>query len=700
MCSATVTQLTDHRARRSPKSDARVRKLSVKFRHTMRPLFNAFFTEADDLLFKMAERADNGADSNQYFDHLRVLRLQKFQITTRLLNELDHWLDAGAYPTEQSTTRTLPSDSLCLMDDDALEQALAVDSFNARTAERSGDQWLAFSERMKVVLEAPDLADQEHRFQAASMGQMVLDGLMTIDAPLKSTLLLFRLFDDMAVPKLSEFYAEANAYLKEDDVLPNLKLIHHTATRATSLTSQAIAELSASLAGLPTQGGNATAQAGVMIEPAMLQQMMASMAQFQTQAAPSPANLEELKAWTAGQAAVVSQQAKGSLEAGTVSLVAMLFEFILDDDSLSAHMKHLLARMQIPVIKVALLDKEFFNNAEHAARQLLNKMARAASGWQPDANVEGDALLIAMEDVVTQLNRDFEDDLSLFDELLASFNAELARCDQDQSQKVNALIRAEQSEYTAFIQQDRAQTFMDALLKDQTFPDGVQTLLTVHWQRLMKAILKKHGAGKQWKTTARIARELVWSLQPGVQTTQSARFDSMMPKLLTGITDGLKAVGLKKAQIMDLLDDVHAVHALHKKPLDQDIWGAQAQLDDFEQHSEEAEKVIEAEPSLPVNEPVVALHNVDLTDFIDYVATLSVDRWFDIESKDGSKARGCLTAIIGEGSKYVFTDYQGEKIAERSAIGLAMSLRNDQFIPLDDDPLFDRMINAVVNQIG
>src|SRR5690606_27799687 len=70
----------------------------------------------------------------------------------------------------------------------------------------------------------------------------------------------------------------------------------------------------------------------------------------------------------------------GRVDDEVINLVNMLFEFILQDRNLAAPMKNLISRLQIPIVKVALLDKTFFTKGGHAARRLLNDMATAALG--------------------------------------------------------------------------------------------------------------------------------------------------------------------------------------------------------------------------------------------------------------------------------------------------------------------------------
>src|SRR5690606_5883111 len=68
------------------------------------------------------------------------------------------------------------------------------------------------------------------------------------------------------------------------------------------------------------------------------------------------------------------------MDEDVINLVSMLFEFILNDNQLPASMKALIARLQIPMLKVAILDKSFFGKEGHPARRLLNEIATAAIG--------------------------------------------------------------------------------------------------------------------------------------------------------------------------------------------------------------------------------------------------------------------------------------------------------------------------------
>ncbi|MDW8479807.1 MAG: DUF1631 family protein [Xanthomonadales bacterium] len=79
-----------------------------------------------------------------------------------------------------------------------------------------------------------------------------------------------------------------------------------------------------------------------------------------------------------------------------------------------------LARLQIPYLKVALLDSDFLANPQHPARRLLDRMSQAAIGWSPDADKD-QRLLERIRETVNTVLREFEDDLGVFERLDREF---------------------------------------------------------------------------------------------------------------------------------------------------------------------------------------------------------------------------------------------------------------------------------------
>src|SRR5438105_3621493 len=113
------------------------------------------------------------------------------------------------------------------------------------------------------------------------------------------------------------------------------------------------------------------------------------------------------------------------LEAMTIELVAMLFDFIFETRDLPDSIKALIGRLQIPVLKAAMLDGAFFSKKSHPSRLLVNALADAGIGWSPAAGRD-DPLYRKIEQIVHRVLDDFADDIALFDELRKDLEAFLA----------------------------------------------------------------------------------------------------------------------------------------------------------------------------------------------------------------------------------------------------------------------------------
>src|SRR5262245_24800138 len=103
-------------------------------------------------------------------------------------------------------------------------------------------------------------------------------------------------------------------------------------------------------------------------------------------APPSPATagetgttnvLRELKASSVGSG-------MGQMDVATLDIMAMLFDQIFGDAKIPAGVKWLVGRLQIPMLKVAILDKTFFSTATHPARLLLDTLGEIGVGLPAD----------------------------------------------------------------------------------------------------------------------------------------------------------------------------------------------------------------------------------------------------------------------------------------------------------------------------
>ena len=80
-------------------------------------------------------------------------------------------------------------------------------------------------------------------------------------------------------------------------------------------------------------------------------------------------------------------------------------------------MQVLLARLQIPYLKAAILDRKLFAHRQHPARRLLDCLAEQAKGWSEESDRDH-RLHDKVKSIVEQLLHDFDDDMGIFERLL------------------------------------------------------------------------------------------------------------------------------------------------------------------------------------------------------------------------------------------------------------------------------------------
>jgi hypothetical protein len=127
---------------------------------------------------------------------------------------------------------------------------------------------------------------------------------------------------------------------------------------------------------------------------------------------------------------------KGSLSRGdesTLGLLSRVFETVLLDDSIPAQTRELLQLLQMPVLKAALLDKNFFFEEAHPARRMVDLLSRM--GWEQRKDAD-DPLFQVMQRSVERIGGAGEARPEAFAEAVAELEAGIAAEEDAQQQAI------------------------------------------------------------------------------------------------------------------------------------------------------------------------------------------------------------------------------------------------------------------------
>jgi hypothetical protein len=240
-------------------------------------------------------------------------------------------------------------------------------------------------------------------------------------------------------------------------------------------------------------------------------------------------------------------------ETASIDVLARVFEAVFDDARLPDAAKAAIGRLQIPLLKAALLDASFFGNREHPARMLLDCMARAAVGLPSDAG--GDHPVCArLRQVAVQVQNEFERDVEVFNTHAAELETFTAQRNHDiqlASEAYGALGLAQERRDIA----TRCAHQVVAASLSAAMPPPIADFLMQDWVRVLRKVHLQHGEDStEWGNALDVIKELAWSLLPKQGQEERRRLVALVPGLLERINAGLDRIGVPAAARTPLLD--------------------------------------------------------------------------------------------------------------------------------------------------
>lgn len=237
----------------------------------------------------------------------------------------------------------------------------------------------------------------------------------------------------------------------------------------------------------------------------------------------------------------------GKPEAITLDTMGMIFEAIFEFTELPDTIKAAISRLQIPLLKLAIVDPTLFADSMHPARQLINRLARAAiglpraTGWEHPVCKRIGRLTTAVRDTLSKRGVALEP-------YLAELEALIGERDQ-------AVRRASAGHVLLVVEHEKeqqAQHLVDAWLRTTlaTVPaPGIASFIEKYWSRVMlSAALAGGTEGARWQQDSTTATELIWSVQPKHSAEERERLAGMASSLVRRIGAGLDEIGVPGAE--------------------------------------------------------------------------------------------------------------------------------------------------------
>ena len=254
------------------------------------------------------------------------------------------------------------------------------------------------------------------------------------------------------------------------------------------------------------------------------------------------------------------------LEAMTIELVAMLFDFIFETKDLPDSIKALIGRLQMPVLRAAMLDGAFFSKKSHPSRLLVNALAHAGIGWSPTMGHE-DPLYRKIEAIVHRVLEEFSEDIGLFDELRADLEKFLEEEDKSAEAQIQSSAEEIDQRDRLEIAQSVAHAEVELRLRQHATPTFLADFLRGQWtETLTQRYLHDGETSEGWTSALSTLDDLIWSVQPKRETEERKRLVAMLRNLLKRLQGGLVNIRWEPGGREQFMTNLVEAHAAAVKP--------------------------------------------------------------------------------------------------------------------------------------
>ncbi len=662
---------------------------------------------------------------------------------------------------QQAAPLELPDfEGLQLVDDEDLSEHIVIREFGAQLSETCDEELYTLNRRVAALLGQDELIDNTNPLAPPIVCRALSDACATIGSDAEGRLLLLRRLERHLHIGLPKVYQEINGYLIERGILPDLKRTYRRSATATGDSSKSNASHSPAgqVATGPSGSANQTGSVSVSSEGILeaLQRLgQARAAQSQPQTATTLASnavsatsfenapptqgivldsatvnqlllssLNEMQhaPVTPGGTAIVNQvrmvrdsenaQQVGGLEAVTIDIVAMLFDFIFDDAHIPVAIKALISRLQIPVLKVAMLNPGFFADRQHPTRRFLGSVSGISMRWGSSVD-ESDPFYAKLAELVERIQSEFENDVEIFGTALAELEAFVKERDGEEDTTALTAANIVMQRELETESWERAQRAVKTFRASNSLPRLIDDFFGEHWLAVLQSIAVREDENEtDWKAAKDTMQDLAWSIKAKKSPDDRLKLISLLPRMLAQLNKGLDSIHADPAQRSAFFDALVQYHSAALK----------GETPAAPETPTEPQPVAESPPSfnpaedgdllvtrsmdngVEVEEVILVgaspIWRADDREIFRMVSELKRGDWVEFLDEDGNTNRERLNWISPQRGILLFSNHRSSKAISIAPEALARQIRDGKAGIPQEEAIFERALSGALESIN
>lgn len=569
-----------------------------------RQAFRNYIKVLDDALTVEVSQAKSNQESLELQDVQRQLRQSKDELERYFCGYLSEGFVKFKKKELNTSVNADTSDpeELSLLGHDQLEEAIAISSITQRADEYFAEPLWALNQRFSVLNGGQRVTEANNPASPIQFCESLRKALKLVPMSPKTKNLAYKVYDDQLIPIMQGISEEINRYLKQNEILPNLKYAPPSgsvpASTVGSQTENVLSQLAAAQAEQntqqePTQDTNEyqgnLVQAIRNLQSQLLVPNIAEQAglppngvfvsgdnlvgALQNLQSNSHPGVGGLPVEDSGQQIIpldisqVIQKLKEEISAEnqgaevqandmqTIDLVGMVFEYMLNDANLPDSVKALLSYLHTPFLKIAFIDPGFFEQADHPARVMLNSLAEAGSKWVGNDGTSQYDIYNKIKDTVDRVLKDFKSDLKVITELLLEFKSYTKNIVRRQELMEKRATEKAQGEEKLREVKLKVNDEIRSRTEKKELPSAVLLFLLQPWSDYLSFALLRYGEkSEKWLKAVALVDDVLWCIEPKIDGNDRNRQMEMHSEILSVISTGFETIGYDQEKGKKLID--------------------------------------------------------------------------------------------------------------------------------------------------
>ncbi|MGH8145595.1 MAG: DUF1631 family protein [Rhodanobacteraceae bacterium] len=689
----------------------------------LEPLLRGALDDLEQELFRIAEQSSGGQAQHEALEALREVKRTRPGFHAYLMALLEQRFTTVGESDPGTAHTGISSSDLELVDPNEFDETMALGDLSSRTELHASNALFELCHRYAVLIAAAPLEGDALPPGPHILADVLGEAARTLGIESHHRRLLYRLCDRRLFAAAESLYGHLNDHLKEAGILPYLRsYLPRRAPAAASSVEDAPAPDASTLSqpmapvtdfsppqaevaaapspdmttlhGLldarrhalnPASGGEGTASG----HAASLGDLEAALATMQSQparpAAPHAGErlqtdlLAQLRRTSPGDDAPRLQPEHRD----AMDLMSLLFDRLLDETHAEGTAQHLLSALQVPLLRVALSDSEFFTVRSHPARRLLNTVLETANLWLDRSDGSFDtALNQRLQRSVQRVVHDYKGDLGVIEREADDLDAHLKLLTRRAEIAERRQIEAAQGRDRLQAARSTARAAIDKRLAHHKTTPLVRALLEHAWTDALTLTVLRDGENSESYRRRLAAADQLLASPTGRDNA----------RLAADLNHGLTQVGLQASEAEQITR-----HALEIPP------AAQSATPQVSQTELLIRLKARQKPEETTAETVAAPRKLPLTHSerkaLDKLKALPFGSWLEFTvNQQGQKIARKLAWYAPVSGRCLLVNARGAAAPERTLEQVARMMARGQanLLPPQDNGMLDRAWTALV----